>query len=164
MISQVLQFLQSHNVNARRGSIQDLMDANYAAAIPQIAQCPVSSVFRLRSIRQLAESAIQSDKLTFTDVQPPLENVLRDHPDTVALVHAYDKEPTVPALVRSLYGTDFGRCYLASKTLIDHHAEAAPAELITSYKAEGYNDYGAHYHIMRMFGWLQMSRGLRSID
>ncbi|MGB3767944.1 MAG: HEAT repeat domain-containing protein [Phormidesmis sp.] len=159
VVSQVLAFLQSHNVNARRGSIQDLMDANYSAAIPQIAQCPVSSVFRLRAIRQLADSAIKTEALTFADVQPHLENVLRDHPDTVALVHAYDREPTVPELVQALYGTDFGRCYLASKTLIDNHAEAAPAELLASYEAEGYNDYGAHYHIMRMFGWLNMSAG-----
>ncbi|PZO12724.1 MAG: phycocyanin operon protein Y [Leptolyngbya foveolarum] len=159
VIPQVLQFLQSHNVNARRGSIQDLMDANYSAAIPPIAQCPVSSVFRLRAIRQLAELAIKTGKLTFADVQPHLENVLRDHPDTVALVHAYDRELTVPELVQALYGTDFGRCYLASKTLIDHHAKTAPAELLARYEAEGYNDYGAHYHIMRMFGWLQMSEG-----
>lgn len=41
--------------------------------------------------------------------------------------------------------------------MIDRHAEAAPAALISSYKAEGYNDYGAHYHIMRLFGWLQVN-------
>ncbi|MGB3574436.1 MAG: HEAT repeat domain-containing protein, partial [Phormidesmis sp.] len=27
---------------------------------------------------------------------------------------------------------------------------------LQSYKADGYNDYGAHYHIMRLFGWLQI--------
>ena len=156
-IAQVTKFLRSTNVNARRGSIQDLMDADYDPAIPQIAQCPVSCVFRLRGIKQLAESAIKRETLTFAEVQPHLESVVRDHPKDVALVHVYDREASVPELVQALYGTDFGRCYLAAKTLLDNHAEAAPAELLASYKAEGYNDYGAHYHIMRMFGWLQVS-------
>lgn len=155
-ISKVLPYLQSHNVNARRGSIQDLMDANYYQAIAQIVSCPVSSVFRLRGVRHLGKFAIDTGKLTFADIQPDLEKVIRDHPDTVALVHAYEEEPTVPQLVHALYGTDFGKCYLGAKTLLDNHAEAAPVALLDSYKLEGYNDYGAHYHIMRLFGWLQM--------
>ena len=156
-IAPVLKFLQNTNVNARRGSIQDLMDANYYQAIPQIASCPVSCVFRLRGIKQLAKSAIDAQKLTFAQVQSPLENVIRDHPKDIALIHSYDRDPTVSDLVKALYGTDFGQCYLAAKTLLDRHAEAAPTELISSYKEEGYNDYGAHYHIMRMFGWLKVS-------
>ena len=155
-IAKVLPFLQSHNVNARRGSIQDLMDANYYQAIEQIVSCPVSSVFRLRGVRHLGGVAINSGKITFADVQPYLEKVIKDHPDTVALVHAYDQAPTVSQLVQALYGTDFGRCYLAAKTLIDEHAEDAPAALIESYQSEGYNDYGAHYHMMRLFGWLRV--------
>ena len=157
-IAQVLPYLQSHNVNARRGSIQDLMDANYDRAIEQIVSCPVSSVFRLRAIRQLGKSAIEAGKMTFPNLQPHLEKVIKDHPDTLALIHAYDQEPTVSQLVQALYGTDFGRCYLASKTLIDKHAEAAPDALLESYQGEGYNDYGAHYHIMRLFGWLKVEK------
>ena len=155
-IAKVLPFLQNHNVNARRGSIQDLMDANYYLAIEQIASCPVSSVFRLRGVRHLGKFAIDSGKITFAELQPHLESVIRDHPDTVALVHAYDQAPTVPQLIQALYGTDFGRCYLASKILIDDHAEAAPVALLASYRSDGYNDYGAHYHMMRLFGWLRI--------
>ena len=156
VIPQVLRFLQSTNVNARRGSIQDLIDARYYEAIPQIAQCPVSMVFRLRGIRALSASGVRNIPSLFADIQPALENVILDHPNTLALVHTYDREPTVPALVQSLYGTDFGQCYLASKTIIDSYAEAAPEALIDSYESDGYNDYGAHYHMMRLFGWLKM--------
>ncbi len=156
-IPKVVAFLQSDDVNARRGSIQDLIDARYYQAIPKIARCPVSSVFRLRGIRSLAESGIADGALSFAQVQPLLEAVIRDHPDDVALVHHYDQLPDVETVVRSLYGTDFGRCYLASKTLIDHYPDSAPAALLESYQAEGYNDYGAHYHIMRLFGWLQVA-------
>ncbi|MEM6450592.1 MAG: HEAT repeat domain-containing protein [Cyanobacteria bacterium P01_D01_bin.105] len=156
-IAQVKKYLQSTNVNARRGSIQDLIDADYYQAIPHIAQCPVSMVFRLRGISLLGQSGIASNALTFTDIQPILEKTLKDHPNQLALVHRYDQAQTLPSLVQALYGTDFGRCYLATKTLIETYPEEAPAALIESYKAEGYNDYGAHYHIMRLFGWLQVS-------
>jgi bilin biosynthesis protein len=152
----VLKFLQSPNVNARRGSIQDLIDAGYVQAIPQIAQCPVSMVFRLRGIRLLAEKGIESGRLSFEQIQPDLEKVIRDYPGDVALVHHYEQLPALDSLMQSLYGTDFGRCYLASKTLLENYAEVAPAALRESYLAEGYNDYGAHYHIMRLFGWLKV--------
>ncbi|MEL7520045.1 MAG: phycocyanin operon protein Y, partial [Cyanobacteria bacterium J06553_1] len=161
-IPKVMGYLQSTNVNARRGSIQDLIDASYYRAIPHIARCPVSSVFRLRGIRLLAKVGIDEGKLTFAQVQPILEKVIRDHPNDVALVHTYDQvpaveKPTVENMVQELYGTDFGRCYLASKSLIETYPEEAPAALFKSYEAEGYNDYGAHYHIMRLFGWLKVS-------
>lgn len=156
-IPQVMKFLQSLNVNARRGSIQDLIDARYFRAIPHIARCPVSSVFRLRGIRRLAEAGIEDGKLTFEQVRPVLEKVIRDHPNDVALVHHYDAAVEVKGLVQALYGTDFGRCYLASKTLIENYPTEAPAAMLESYEAEGYNDYGAHYHMMRLFGWLKVS-------
>ncbi|MGD1867084.1 MAG: HEAT repeat domain-containing protein [Phormidesmis sp.] len=157
VIPKVLGFLQSTNVNARRGSIQDLIDAGYFRAIPNIAQCPVSMVFRLRGIRLLAEPAIADGKLKFSQIQRTLEKVLRDHPKDVALVHTYQQVPEIDGLVQELYGTDFGRCYLGSLTLLENYIDDAPAALIESYEKEGYNDYGAHYHIMRLFGWLKVS-------
>ncbi|MFK8185658.1 MAG: HEAT repeat domain-containing protein [Phormidesmis sp.] len=156
-IAQVRKYLQSTNVNARRGSIQDLIDADYYRAIPHIAQCPVSMVFRLRGISLLGQSGMASQALTFSDIQPVVEKTLKDHPNSLALVHRYDQAQPLSGLVQSLYSTDFGRCYLATKTLIEDHPKDAPAALIESYKAEGYNDYGAHYHIMRLFGWLHVS-------
>ena len=155
-ILRVLSFLQSANVNARRGSIQDLIDSGYFLAIPNIAQCPVSMVFRLRAIKLLTKVGLDAGELRFTQVQRALERVLRDHPSDVALVHSYAQVPEVSSVVQELYGIDFGRCYLGSLTLIEHYPDEAPAALIKSYESEGYNDYGAHYHIMRLFGWLKM--------
>ncbi|MEL6471782.1 MAG: HEAT repeat domain-containing protein [Cyanobacteria bacterium J06623_4] len=157
----VLEFLQSTNVNARRGSIQDLIDAKYFKAIPNISQCPVSMVFRLRGIRSLLQAGISAGELTFTQAQPWLEKTLRDHPDTVALVHEYASPLDIGLLVQELYGTDFGRCYLASQAILSQHAdqpETAIAALLQSYESAGYNDYGAHYHIMRLFGWLKATQ------
>jgi bilin biosynthesis protein len=86
-IGKVVAMMQSPNVLARRLSIQDLMDAKYYDAIPDIACCPVSLVFRLRGIRALAELGVADGSLTFDKVQPYLEQSLRDHPKDLHLVH-----------------------------------------------------------------------------
>ena len=120
-----------------------------------IARSPVSLVFRLRGIRMLGEAGISTGAITFETIQPHLEQTLHDHPNTLDLVHEYDQAPALPVLVGGLYETDFGRCYLATKTILDHHADAAPAALFATYAEEAYNDYGAHFHVVKLFGWLK---------
>ncbi|MFM7449382.1 MAG: HEAT repeat domain-containing protein [Leptolyngbyaceae cyanobacterium] len=154
-MDKVVGMLQHSNVLARRLSIQDLIDSHYYDAIPNIARCPVSLVFRLRGIRMLAESGVPAGAIPFAAIQPYLEQSLRDHPGDLDLVHAYDQPPTLPFLIQELYETDFGRCYLATKTLLEHHPEAAPEALFATYAKEANNDYGAHFHVMKLFGWLK---------
>lgn len=155
-MGQVVAFLQDDNVNARRGSIQDLIDAGYYQAIPQISRCPVSIAFRLRGIRLLAEVGKEKG-LTFAEVEPYLDSVIYDHPESLDLVHEYDQPPTIDFTIGELYHTDFGRCYLASKTLLENYATAAPEALLTTWEKEAHNDYGAHYHVIKILGWLQYS-------
>ncbi len=155
----VLEFLQHANVYTRRLCIQDLMDAGYREAIPAIARCPVSLVFRLRGIRTLAQptaaqATVTQPAMAFEEIQRDLESVLRDHPQSLEFVHEYDQPPSLDFLIRELYETDFGRCYLATQTLIENHAAAGPA-LIDTYRAEAHNDYGANYHVIKTLGWLK---------
>ena len=152
---QVEAFLQHPNVMARRLAIQDLIDARYYDAIPSIAQCPVSLAFRLRGIRLLAEAGIADKVLRFEDIQPYLERTLRDHPSDLALVNSYDQPPKLAFLIRELYDTNFGRCYLAAQQLLQAYADEAPEALIATYHEEACNDYGAHFHVMKLLGWLQ---------
>ncbi|MBW4470555.1 MAG: HEAT repeat domain-containing protein [Stenomitos rutilans HA7619-LM2] len=154
-MGQVVEMLQHTNVLARRLSIQDLIDARYYDAIPNIARCPVSLVFRLRGIRMLAEEGLSTGALTFDTIRPYLEQSLRDHPSDLDLVHAYDQPPALPFLIQELYETDFGRCYLATQTILEHYSEAAPAALFDTYAQEATNDYGAHFHVVKLFGWLK---------
>jgi bilin biosynthesis protein len=154
-MDQVVAMLHHTNVLARRLSIQDLIDARYYRAIPEIACSPVSLVFRLRGIRLLGEAGIAAGAITFADICPSLEQSLRDRPSSLELVHSYDQPPDLAFLIRELYETDFGRCYLATQTILDHHAEAAPAALFATYAEEAHNDYGAHFHVMKLFGWLK---------
>jgi bilin biosynthesis protein len=154
-ITEVTALLQSSSVNARRGCIQDLIDARYYKAIPEIALCPVSLVFRLRGLRMLLDAGVPSGEITFTEIQPYLEQVLYDHPNDLDLVHEYDTTPGLDFVINELYETDFGRCYLATKTLLDIYAHEAPEALLVTYGDKAYNDYGAHYHVMKLFGWLK---------
>lgn len=156
-MGKVMAMLQNKNVLARRLSIQDLIDARYYDAIPDIARCPVSLVFRLRGIRLLAELGITTGALTFASIQPYLEQTLRDHPHDLSLVHTYDQTPDLPDLIRQLYETDFGRCYLATQTILKHYPDDAPTALFETYAEEAHNDYGAHFHVVKLFGWLKHS-------
>ncbi len=155
-IGQVVEFLQHSNVNARRAAIQDLIDAAYDRAIPEISRCPVSLVFRLRGIRLLATAAIKAEKIKFIDIEPHLDRVILDHPNDLELVHEYDQKPSLDFAIGELYHTDFGRCYLASKTLLEWEPQAeVPPALLNSWEKEAHNDYGAHYHVVKLLGWLK---------
>ncbi|HAC65544.1 MAG TPA: phycocyanin operon protein Y [Cyanothece sp. UBA12306] len=154
-MGKVVAMLGHSNVLARRLSIQDLIDSRYYDAIPNIARCPVSLVFRLRGIRMLAEAGIPTEEITFKMIQPHLEQTLRDHPDDLDLVHTYEETPDLTILVRTLYETDFGKCYLASKTILDHYSKNSPAALLATYTEEAHSDYGAHFHVTKLLGWLK---------
>ncbi len=154
-MDKVVAMLQHPAVLGRRLSIQDLIDARYYAAIPDIAHCPVSLVFRLRGMRLLAEAGIAEGAIDFKFVQPYLEQSLIDRPTDLQLVHKFDVIPPLNILIEDLYETDFGRCYLAVQTILDRYAEAAPAALFETYTAEARNDYGAHFHVIKLFGWLK---------
>ena len=156
-MGKVVAMLQHKNVLGRRLSIQDLIDARYYDAIGNIARCPVSLVFRLRAIRMLAEAGIADKTLTFARIQPHLEQTLRDYPGDLDLVHSYENLPDLPFLIQQLYETDFGRCYLAAKTILENYSEEAPAALFAAFAEEANNDYGAHFHVVKLFGWLKHS-------
>ncbi|MEM9135740.1 MAG: HEAT repeat domain-containing protein [Cyanobacteria bacterium P01_F01_bin.42] len=153
-MAKVIPFLQDNNVTVRRSCVQDFIDTHYHPAIPAIATSPISMVFRLRGIQQIAQS---TPSLPFETIQSPLEAVIRDHPNTVEMVHEYDQPPTLEFLLNELYETDFGRCYLASQTLLTQYPSQAPEALVTNFQERGKGDYGAHYHIIKLLGWLKHS-------
>lgn len=158
LMADVLTFLQHPVAMARRLAIQDFIDAQYYQAIPAIAQCPVSLVFRLRGVRQLAEAAIAVGAITVAEVHSHIERTLYDHPKNLALIRPYEHTPELPFLVKELYSTDFGRCYFAVALMLQAAAndpKTVAKALVASYETEGRNDYGAHFHIVKLLGWLQ---------
>ena len=147
-------YLRHPDVTVRRGVIQDLMDAQAFGALAAIAAAPVSPVFRLRGVRALADQQYQRGIVQAEGLLPLVDQVLRDDPGTITLVHRYDATPSLDFLVQELYGTDFGRVYLAVATLMASPKAATVAALTRSFADKGWNDYGAHYHMIKLFGWL----------
>ncbi len=158
-MERVAKFLQHDNVNARRACIQDLIDAEYYPAISAIALAPISVAFRLRGIRLLATKGIESGKIIFAEIEPHLERIIRDRPQDIELVHEYDQSPSIDFLIRELYHTDFGRCYLASKYLLETEPTKAVEALLKTYQEEAHNDYGAHFHVVKLLGLLNYQPG-----
>ena len=153
-LPKVVKLLQHPTPNARRSCIQDLIDAKQYTAIPQIARCPVSIAFRLRGMRLLAEVGMPSEAITFQQIEPALDQVIQDHPNDLDLVHEYDQTPSLTFAINELYEADFARCYLAAKTLLEKYPEVAATALINEYNNRARGDYGAHYHVIKLLGWL----------
>ncbi|MCS6960508.1 MAG: HEAT repeat domain-containing protein [Pseudanabaenaceae cyanobacterium SKYGB_i_bin29] len=154
--ARVLDFLWHSSPMVRRMAIQDIVDAQYISAIPAIACAPVSLVFRVRGIKLLAET----NSLPKAQYQSYLEQCLIDHPSTLRLLHKYNDMPSLDRLVQDLYDTDFGKCYLATLTILQHYPDVAGARLVEEfYTGEARNDYGAHYHVVKLIGWLKYTPG-----
>lgn len=154
-MDEVVGFLQQSDINARRACIQDLIDAEYYAAIPAIAKAPISVAFRLRGIRLLTAKGLATGKVNFAEIEPSLDQIIRDRPQDIDLVHEYDQPPELEFLIRELYHTDFGRCYLASKTILEVYPQEALKALLETYELEAHNDYGAHFHVIKLLGLLK---------
>jgi bilin biosynthesis protein len=154
-MEQVVEFLQHSDINVRRACIQDLIDAEDYAAISAIAKAPISVAFRLRGIRLLAAKGLATGKLDFAEIEPSLDRIIRDRPQDIDLVHEYDQPPALEFLIKELYHTDFGRCYLASKTILEIYPQEALAALLQTYQDEAHNDYGAHFHVVKLLGLLK---------
>lgn len=152
---EVVQFLQDSDITVRRGCIQDLIDTEYYGAIAAIAKAPISIAFRLRGMRLLAAKGLATGKLNFAEIEPSLNRIIRDRPQDIDLVHEYDQPPAIEFLIRELYHTDFGRCYLASKTILEVYPHEAVASLLKTYQDEAHNDYGAHFHVVKLLGLLK---------
>lgn len=154
--NRVIDWMWHSNPMVRRMAIQDIIDAQYTAAIPLIACAPVSLVFRVRGIKLLAEA----NALPPEEYQSYLEQCLIDHPSTLKLLHKYNELPSLDRLIQDLYDTDFGKCYLATLTILQNYGAVAGARLVEEfYEGEARSDYGAHYHVVKLIGWLQYQPG-----
>ena len=151
----IVDLLQHSDPTARRSCIQDLIDAQHYGALPQIAQCPVSIAFRLRGLYLLSATGLSTAALTFAQLEPIVDRVIRDHPEDLVLVHEYDQAPSLDFALNELYETDFGRCYLATQTLLSHAPDLVASALMAAYHQRAKGDYGAHYHVIKLLGWLQ---------
>lgn len=162
-MEEVMEFLFHPNVYTRRLCIQDLIDTNYYRAISEIAKAPVSLVFRMRGLRSLGATGFDAGVTTPEKLLPYAEQVLYDHPRDLQLIHAYDRTPSLPKLIQELYDTDFARAYRSSLTLIEEYPNEAGPALLETYIQQAREDYGGHYHVMKLLGWLKYAPGYETL-
>ena len=135
----------------RQSAIQDVINAGAVDLLPSVLQAPVSPVFRMRALKALwPEGAMECEGMLLTDA---LDNLMRDDPSNLVLVHRYDEEPENEFLIQEFFGTDFSRCYLALQTLRHRSTEALWPLMQRGGLEEANNDYGAHYFFTRLFGF-----------
>lgn len=138
----------------RQSAIQDVIDAGAVNLLPSVLQAPVSPVFRMRALKALwPEPAMSLKSLLLTDA---LDGLMRDDPKELILVHRYDVQPDDAFLIQEFFGTDFSRCYLALQTLSHRSTGDLWPLLKQRWVAEAFNDYGAHYFFIRLFGSLEL--------
>lgn len=128
----------------RQSAIQDVIDCGAARLLPDVLVSPVSPVFRLQALRCLGKDAEQIQEIDFNLIDH-LDLLFIDSPEHLKLVHQYDSEPDDHFLVQELFGTDFSRCYLALKTLMQRSPEELWPLLHRRWLDDAHNDYGAHY-------------------
>lgn len=134
----------------RQSAIQDIIDADAGFLLPSVLKTPVSPVFRMRALKELwPQNKMQFEGL---DLTTSLDGLMLDEPGDLVLVHRYDEEQLDTFLIQEFFGTDFSRSYLALQTLGERPTEDLWPILKEQWQAEAYNDYGAHYFFIRLFG------------
>ncbi len=134
--------------NNRHSAIYDLIDSRDFDQLGVILMAPVSPSFRLLAIEKLWPKDKQ--EIMNLDLLKIIDSILVDHPDDLDLLHRYDCEPSIGFLVEELFGTDFSRCYLALKTLINSSTTLIEPVLRDQLE-RARKDYGALYFFSVLF-------------
>ena len=149
-LDKIVEHLTLPNQMDRQSAVQDLIDANASVFLPEIIAAPVSPAFRMRACRQILAS---SDSESIDSIMLPfIDTVLCDDPSNINIVHEYDQQPSAEFLLQDLFSTDFSRCYLSLTGLQKCSTEILWPLMSDLWESAAYNDYGAHYFFMRVFG------------
>lgn len=134
----------------RQSAIQDVIDCKAFSLLPAVLHSPVSPAFRMRALEALWPQGVA--QYQGFDLIRLLDDLLLDHPNNLELIHQYEDARPAEFLVQELFSTDFSRCYLALKTLSDKPSEELWPLLEKRWYGDAYNDYGAHYFFVCLFG------------
>lgn len=137
----------------RQFGLQDAINCDAIELIPEILTAPVSPAFRMRALKSIWPSGIID--INGLNLFESLNKIIIDHPDGLQLVHRYESEHTEGFLIQELFSTDFSRCYLALQTISKRSPEKIWPLLEERWHADAFNDYGAHYFFMHLFGHIK---------
>ena len=137
----------------RQSAVQDVIDAGGIELLPTLLKAPVSPAFRLRAVRALVENSLA--KQPKSEALSAVDQVLRDDPRSITVLHHYGDPLPTKLLVEGLFHPDFSRCYLAMQALLDRDSEDVWHHVLANWQEKAHNDYGAHYFMMHLFGLIR---------
>ncbi len=114
----------------------------------KFSELPSRQYSVLRALRQLRGADAPSSGQYLAE----FDQVFEDNPDRLQLVHHYDAPPELTFLLNELFNTDFSRCYLALRSLSCCDVDELWPLIEAVWQEKGWNDYGAHYFILHLFG------------
>ncbi len=145
------------NQNDRYLAVQDIINSRYIEFLPAVIKAPVAISFRLRAVNALWNDEQESyDGINLLEI---LDSLIQDQPNNINILHSYNCKMSKDSLIGELFGTDFSRCYLALKILIQER----PCDLwpiIRKSWDKFKRDYGALYFLILLFryisGWNEL--------
>ena len=137
----------------RQSAVQDVIDANAVQLLSDLLQAPISPAFRMRAVRALFDNP--SKKLSDHEATSSVDRILFDDPRLITVLHHYGESMPTQLLVEGLFHPDFSRCYLAMQELLKCDAREIWISVQSCWQEKAHNDYGAHYFLMRLFGFVE---------
>ena len=145
--------LYNPNQMERQSAVQDVIDANAVELLSDLMEAPISPAFRMRAVRYLLDNP--SNKISNNDALCAVDQIMFDDPRLITVLHHYDAPLPTELLIDGLFHPDFSRCYLAMQVLIKSDAQEIWNAIDNCWQDRAYNDYGAHYFLMRLFGLVE---------
>ena len=152
-IADLVDHLYVPNQMDRQSAVQDLIDAGGIELMSSLLQAPISPAFRMRAVRALVDRS--SGEQLRNSALSAVDQVLRDDPRLITVLHHYGDPLSTKLLVEGLFHPDFSRCYLSMQTLLDRDPDDVWIHVWASWDNKAYNDYGAHYFMMHLFGLMR---------
>ena len=137
----------------RQSAVQDVIDAGGIELMSSLLQAPISPAFRMRAVRALVGRS--SGEQLKRNALSAVDQVLRDDPRVITVLHHYGDPLPTKLLVEGLFHPDFSRCYLAMQTLLERDPDDVWSHVLVSWHKKAHNDYGAHYFMMHLFGLIR---------
>ena len=137
----------------RQSAVQDIIDSGAVELLSDVIEAPISPAFKIRAVRNLLD--LENTTNSKYDAVSMIDRLLLDESDQIVVLHRYEDELAPELLIQGLFHPDFSMCYLAMQTLEKHNVEKLAPLLLEKWQSDAYNDYGAHYFFIQLFGRLK---------
>lgn len=151
-LSPLLDLLRHSNLAVRRAALDDLARAGDSQNLGALAQAPLDLSVRLRALRRLADHSFATGQVTFAQIEPILDELLRDEPPAPRELPLPDSL-TLEAQIDHLYHHD-PLSRMAARASLGQQPESVPY-LRYALECNGWIHPHAHYPLIQLLAHLQ---------